>query len=144
MSRHEEVETPEVLQGLGLSEDQFLQVRRYIGARVVLAKEQRMVVLAILMVLAGSLLSASLRKDVGDLPFRSLVDVALEWLPVVTVAVGVLALLMKQLRINLLNAQLGRLGLSERALERVRSLAGTVILVAMLGRFADRIMGRAA
>lgn len=127
---------PRLLQGLGLSTDQIVDVRRYMTERFVCGRLLRPVpwLIALLMPTPAIYLWAF-----GDIPpgFRSLIQVAFFWITGLTAAATLIATLVGIVLVSALNRELFRkLSPSERVRNHLLNVGRYATFSAMLGERA--------
>jgi hypothetical protein len=81
-----------------------------------------------------------------DMPFQTLLDLARKWFPAFALMIAGASLGMNQYLVHLMNRRLPELGMSERAVQRVRELGRSIAVVSvwrpLLGAYLfDKLVG---
>lgn len=121
MKQSPRIEAPDGLEDLGLNQDQLRALQGYFALQYRFAKQQRMAILGMLIVVGGSLIMRSMQDN--SMPFLTLLDLAVQWLPVAGVVMGCVSIGMAQYIQHVANKRLPELDLSATAVHRVRELA---------------------
>lgn len=121
MTQRHQIEAPDGLDDLGLSQDQLRSLQGYFALQYRFAKQQRMALLAMAGAVVGAMLLPLMQDD--TMPFISLVDWIAQWLPALAVLLGSVSIGMAIYTQNMADKRLPELDLSDEAVQRVRGLA---------------------
>lgn len=132
MAKTDYIYPPDGLHDLGLSQDQLRAVRGYFALRARFARQQRRTALGLALVIGASLIARSTFTDAA-LPFETLLQVVLKWVPVAAAVIGGASLALSQYIGHVADKRLPELGLSADAIRRVRQLAAAMVKVIIFG-----------